>query len=173
MDPEEKYCFIELNPYLKHLQEDAITEVITLTPNHRMPEMGSYGLTYPCCALSNAVLELMVPLLHQWAVNQGLIINEPCKLMLRPEAFRLEKSCCLVPAPGHTVLLVPLMNVDTTISIMSDGKPVKTETWAPDKLLLLNDLGIQMSARGNARFIFLMYHKDTIRKRRGGRPRKQ
>ncbi|KPM35256.1 hypothetical protein AK830_g11311 [Neonectria ditissima] len=168
-----KYCFIELTHQLKELQKDAVTEVITLTPNHRMPEMGSYGLTQPCSTLSNATLEAMVPVINHWASRQGMVITgHPTRLMFCPEAFRLERSCCLVPAPGHTVLLVPLMNVPTSISLISEGNPVKDETWTPDKLLLLSDLGIQLNSYGNARFMFLMYHKDTIHRRRCGQPRK-
>ncbi|KAJ3529436.1 hypothetical protein NM208_g9758 [Fusarium decemcellulare] len=152
------YAIFHFDDGIKALQEEAMIEVLTLTPGEKQSRLGSYGLTPPCRALSNAVLMGMGRLLEGWAANCGRIITDLHKPFLRPEAFRLQKGCAIWPTQDHTALLMPLSSGRAHIELLPRGSNnVIPMWWDPGMVLHLNEMGLRLKGNGSVRFIYILF----------------
>ncbi|KAF5010734.1 hypothetical protein FDECE_3121 [Fusarium decemcellulare] len=170
------YAIFRFDDGIKALQEEAMIEVLTLTPGEKQSRLGSYGLTPPCRALSNAVLMGMARypvnpfrgfgiadsyiqgrLLEGWAASCGRVITDLHKPFLRPEAFRLEKGCAIWPTQDHTALLMPLSSGRAHIELLPRGSNnVIPMWWDPGMVLHLNEMGLRLKGNGSVRFIYIL-----------------
>ncbi|CAM1501649.1 Fc.00g036330.m01.CDS01 [Cosmosporella sp. VM-42] len=151
------YKFFAFGPEYQRLQQDAITEVLTLTPVEKRARLGSYELPQPCRAFSDVILQGMICPLVNWAAHHRLIITDLDGPWLRPEAFRLEKACTIWPKPNYTVVLVPLNNLKVEIDLIQRGtNAVGTFAWEPNVVIHFTEMGLRVRGNGSARFIYIM-----------------
>ncbi|KAF4984436.1 hypothetical protein FZEAL_399 [Fusarium zealandicum] len=158
MEQEAWYAIFRFDEEIKALQAEAIIEVLTLSPGEKQSRLGSYGLTSPCRALSNAVLKGMYAPLESWATGCGLVIKDLEKPLLRPEAFRLQQGCALWPTQDHTALLMPLSNGKARVDLLPRGSnSVIPMDWDPGMVIHLNEMGLRLRGSGSVRFIYILF----------------
>ncbi|KAI8683253.1 hypothetical protein LRP88_04775 [Fusarium phalaenopsidis] len=159
------YAVYVYDEYTKHLQTEAISDIMTITPREKHSKLGTYGLSPPCRAVVWAVLRGMNGPLSSWSAKAKVIIHDLQRPWFRPEAFRLETGCTLWPTPGHIVVLMPLSTGRANIELMPQGTnyciPVE---WEPGMVLFLNETAIRFTGTGCLRFIYISFHKSALPK---------
>ncbi|KAF4966039.1 hypothetical protein FSARC_6239 [Fusarium sarcochroum] len=158
MAQEPWYDILCVNEATKALQEEAILEVLRLTPGEKQSGLGSYGLTDPCRDLSKVVIRGMNGALEKWATSCGLAIKDLDKPFYRPEAFRLQKGCSLWTSRDCTALLMPLSHSKAQIHLLPRGSntPIPHD-WDPGTVIHLNEMGFEFRGNGSVRFIFIIF----------------
>ncbi|KAF5018129.1 hypothetical protein F66182_9908 [Fusarium sp. NRRL 66182] len=167
MAQEAWYAIFRFEDNIRALQQEAIIEVLTLTPWEKQSRLGSYGLTPPCRALSNVVVRGMNGALTSWAASYGIVIKDLDRPCFRPEAFRLQQGCALWPTQGHTALLMPLSNSKAPVDLIPRGSNVLVPiNWDPGMVIHLHEMGIQLRGNGSVRFIYILFKTGPSMERR-------